>query len=95
MERWTDAVTREAKNIQIIGQEEPTIEEGFLVLTLIDARRYGEGGAGEYGVKKFNVTHAIQEVANRQRNRAEYFSTNLEGDKIGVSLEWRKEPEEK
>jgi hypothetical protein len=84
-QRWANVIKSKSKNVQIQGQEPPETEEGFLVLTIIDGK--------SPGIKEFVVTHMVTEVANRQRNRAEYFTTAKDGNKIGVSLEWRRREE--
>lgn len=84
-ERWARTLHTSGTNVQIVGEEPPETEQGFLVLTLVD----GERG----GTKEFVVTDVVGEVVNRKRKRAEYFSAKKEGYKIGVSLEWRSREE--
>ena len=86
IERWKE-IFKESKhkgsnkNIQIQGTEQPTDEEGFLRLTIVDEKG---------GIKEFIVTHVLTELIERKRNRAEYFTTLKDGSKIGVSIEWKK-----
>ena len=89
IERWK-VIFKESKqkgsnkNIQIQGTEQPTDEEGFLRLTIVDEKG---------GIKEFIVTHVLTELMERKRNRAEYFTTLKDGSKIGVSLQWKKREE--
>jgi hypothetical protein len=83
LERWAEIVSDEVSNTQVMGQDPPTTDEGFLVLSIVVAGEH-------YGVKPFVVTHVLEEVVNRKRVRAEYFTTiEKTGQKVGVSIEWR------
>jgi hypothetical protein len=78
-ERWGEAINSDATNTQLIGQEPPETEEGFLVLTLIDGT--------QPGLKEFVVTHAAEQVVKRKINHVEYFSTKKDGSKITINAD--------
>lgn len=83
-ERWREALHDKATNLQFQSGDEPDQEEGFLTLTLINHK-------GK--MHKFVVSYTLKQLIDRQTKYIEYFSTDTQGRKIGVSLEWRKREE--
>jgi hypothetical protein len=82
--RWKEAFEGHSTNSTIMSQENPTTEEGFLRLMIIDEKTV---------VKDFVVTHAVKEVVSRKRKYVEWFTTGPDGKKLGVSLQWKRREE--